>query len=148
MNLAHYFDKVNNNVTNINSNKISKKAICNKQFTNKMNKFLSNNLIDMVDYQFMLDFLKTKGTIVNTQKYRRIYNNIMNNENIVQEDKDELTSYCKILFDHLDNLFDNNIEGVDSVKVNSLIEDITFYMIIILEFLDCMDMLGLEKLQQ
>ncbi len=127
MNLAHYFDGINNNVENTDPHKVSKKVACCKQFTNKMNKLVSNNSIDMVDYTFMLNFLKTKGTIVDTQRYHKIYNNIINNDNIAQEDKNELNECCTILFEHLYSLFDsniNNINDIDSVKSGNLIKDI------------------------
>lgn len=133
MNLHDYFSnsqKLDKNETDKDQSQNSKadlKKIHHKNFTSKMNKLVSNNLMEMSDYTFMINFLKTRGTIVDTQRFHTILNTINNNDNIVQQDKDDLNESCNILFKHLYDLFDDTNPNIDKVRADELIKDIEDY---------------------
>jgi len=128
MDLSHYFGKDNKvTKTKDDSSKVNQKMIYNKQFKDKMAKFVSNNLIDMTDYTFMINFLKSRGTIVDTQRYHNVLSKIMNSDKVDQTDKQELGEYCQCLFKHLHDLFDDNVNNINNVKAEKLIKDIEEY---------------------
>lgn len=134
MNLSHYFEqnaKANASKTKGNSeldeqSKINIKLAHYKTFTNKMNKFANSKFIDMTEYTFMISFVKTRGTIVDTQRYHVIINKILQS-NIDNSDKQEFTESCHCLFKHLYDLYDNNVENINNVKADKLIADIEEY---------------------
>lgn len=123
MELAHYFDQVNNPRENTTTQKVNKKLVYSKKFTNKLNGFLTKEFIEMIDHAFLIRFMKSRGTIVDAKRYNRIYDKIIHNDNIPDEDKDEFKKCCEVLFEHLHNLFDNSSSTVN-VKIDSLIKDI------------------------
>ena len=136
MDLSYYFKKNSENQSNKNSNKNSnenKQSIKNQKmiwhvlFVNKMNKFMNANLIDMTEHTFMMNFLKTKGTLINTQRYHTIMNKILNNSKIDENDKKELNEGCQCLFKHLYNLYDDNVNDISNVKADNLIKEIEDY---------------------
>ncbi|QKF94165.1 UvrD-like helicase [Fadolivirus algeromassiliense] len=131
MNLHDYFSNTKiikkEDVDKKTNSTVELKKLHHKNFTSKMNKFVSNNLIEMTDYNFMINFLKTRGTIVDAQRFHTILKTVSNNPTIQQEDKDELNESCSILFKHLYDLFDNTVEDLNNVKTDKLIKDIENY---------------------
>jgi len=134
MNLSDYFgvdgklvgNTKNNSESNIESKK-NQKNISHKLFTNKLNKLVNSNLIDIIDYTFLLNFLKTKGTIVDAQRYQQIMNKINSDNNIPDEDKTEINSACQCLFKHLHDLFDSDVKDLENIKIDNFIKEIENY---------------------
>ena len=73
MNINDFFDengiiKAKYKQPNQNNNKEITKREYFKLYTNKLNKLVSQSLIEMLDYNFLLNFAKSKGSIVDSQK--------------------------------------------------------------------------------
>ena len=110
------------------------KKMYNKQFVSKMSKFVSTNVIEATDYSFMLNFLKSKGTIVDSQRYHTIIQNILTNKSVIELDKTELNEYCSVLFKHLNDLFDDNVNDINNIRADNLINEIEKYNTNIFKF--------------
>src|SRR5438874_11680089 len=80
---------------------ISNKQLLFKQYLNILNKLLSQNLLDILDYTFLINFAKTKGTLINTFKFHVIFNQIIKNDLINENDKIKFKESCNILFKHI-----------------------------------------------
>jgi len=120
MNLYDFFDNNNNK----NKTKIINKKDTNNQFLTKINKFLHNNIIDITEHKFIINFLKTKGSIIETKKFYNLLQKILNNNNIQQQDKNEFDKCCSILFKQL---YEYIFPEINDNNINKLINDIEKY---------------------
>ena len=130
MNLSHFFgDGDTQDIQDIqdSKNKIKTKSSTKKResheiYKNLLNKFMTNHIIEMPEYTFMIDFAKSKGPIVSYQKYIQIFQKIIANLDSEQADKDSLVNVCSILFKHLVTLFSDN-----NINIDYLVKDIEEY---------------------
>lgn len=127
MNFKQYFDQIDNVKIEKNATVASKKMLyCNK-LTNKLNKLLSLNLIDMPDHAFMLNFIKVKGNMTNAKRYYEIIKHIQTNDQVENDDKKEIYNACRCLFKHLYDLFGDGIICIDDIKIDQFIKTIEEY---------------------
>ena len=113
-----------------NNNKnehIQQKRLIHKQFINKLNKLFSNKGIESTEYTFLMEFIKSGGTIVNAQQFFEITEKINKNDKIDENDKKEFNKYCELLFQHLYNLFVNMDISNNKINIDELIKDIELY---------------------
>lgn len=91
-------------------------------YINKLNKLVGHSLIEMLDYTFLKNFAKSRGSIVDSQKFFFIMNNIMKNDKIDNIDKEELLKFSRELFKYLYMMFEDG-----NVNTNTLIKEIEEY---------------------
>jgi len=127
MNINDFIDengniKIKHKQSNQSNNKEITKREYFKLYTNKLNKLISQSLIEMLDYTFLLNFAKSKGSIVDSRKFFRIMDKIRENDKISVEDKEELVDYCTNLFKYLYMIFEDK-----NIDISNLIKEIEEY---------------------
>ncbi|ARF09532.1 UvrD-family helicase [Indivirus ILV1] len=119
MNLSHFFGENGDILINHEKPKSKNKKKENYEvYKNLMNKFLSNNILDMQEYTFMNTFADMKGPLVNYQKYNHICKKITANPNLEKDDDALLTKISMLLFDHLNNI-DNIYQDIEKYYQSS-----------------------------
>lgn len=126
MSLEYYFNNCaqsNNSIAKKNENK---RNVGNKtMYTTQLGKYVNANVIDTLQYGFMMDFLKTKGTICHAKKYYNI-KRLINSSSINEKSKNKFNKACNVLFKHLHSIFEDNINANtnDNINIDKFIEDI------------------------
>lgn len=104
------------------------KKECHKEYLSKISKFVSSEIIDMTEYTFFVNFLKLRGSIVDTEKFHVLLSKIYNHPKTTEEDKKEFHKDCSILFKHIYDLFgDKQIDTDHDLNVDYLVKDIEEY---------------------
>lgn len=129
MSIYQFFDKNGGLKNNDSDNKINhqkqknttemSKQDAHKLFVNKLNKFVNNEIIDMNQYTFIINFIKSRGSITSAEKYFTILQNI-NKDKLSIDDKKELDLINRVLFKHLYDLLDEEFNIQSDKFINNI----------------------------
>lgn len=125
MNLTDFFGSYKEKSNQSNVKQQSDKQLHMKNFVSKLNKFMSNSIIDEPEYNFLKNFMKSKGNIVYAKRYYEIVHKIKKTATI--EDNNELTELCDKLFGHIHDLFKDGIQNMDEMNIEKFIKEIEEY---------------------
>jgi hypothetical protein len=104
---------------------LSKKIKLKKNYVNLLGSLLAIDVIDMLEYTHMINFLKSGGTLVNMGRYIQIMEKISKNNSRI---KDQFKNICEILYSHLYELFSMNINSkirVEELCIDKIVNNIS-----------------------
>jgi hypothetical protein len=124
MNIRLFFEQHQNKtkkkkLTDNEKNTIRTKKKHKQRFVNLMGKFVSDEIIDMLEYSHMMEFYKSGGTLVSMGRYNQIMEKILNSD-ANNKNKDQLSETVHIIFTHLHDL----VKEDNSIDITLLIEGI------------------------
>ena len=79
-----------------------------QKFINLMGRFVSNQVIDMLEYSHMMEFYKLKGNIVLMARYMQIVNKIRESDKLDEDQVYEFDEAVNCIFGHLHNVVKDN----------------------------------------
>jgi hypothetical protein len=115
MNIRQFFSSDDNT----NKDKIFQDESHKVTFQNIINKLVSMDIIDLLEYGHLLNFYKDGGTLVEMARYNQIIKKIMDNQLTDQQLKDEMMTSVRKIFSHLYNLVID-----DKIDITILINNI------------------------
>jgi len=95
---------------------MSKKIKQRKKLIELMGNALNENIIDTIDYNRMVGFMKKGGVIVNMGEYNRIIDKVKTSNN--EELKEKFINHCKTMFSHLHSLIDGDTINTKIISDN------------------------------
>lgn len=88
------------------------------QYVSVLSDCVANSIIDLLEYSFMMDFMKYGGSFVRFKKFNTIYDRITNNISNFEEFKNA----CIILFGHIYLLFDVESKTINMKPIYDIYE--------------------------
>lgn len=103
------------------------------KYSNLLNKFVKSDTIDLLEYSNLMDYYKSKGSLVNLARFTEIVSKIYNDKNIDNGDKDQFADICVKVFDNIfspskkDDVYNGiNINEISDIMIKEKDPHISF----------------------
>lgn len=120
MDLTYYFQNKSSIIDIEKIKKNNKLRETREEFINILKDLLKNGAIDMLIFNNIIDFYKTRGKLTNLLSYTKLINSIVNNQIIDQKVRDNFSTINREVFKHIYDLFKNSDFNEKSLDIEQI----------------------------